>query len=140
MDKKRIFRILEERVEKSRWQRVARYKLESEVKGGRYWEEERLCRLCAKMRRRHRNTYGMVTENGKKLGKRKGRKPAGGDTMGVRRKEGGRMVVERAGEGEKWGEEGLGPGRKGRRGRKYEGMKVKEKESWRKRKKMAKRK
>ena len=32
----------------SRWRRVARFRLGSEMKGGRYWEEEedRMCRIC----------------------------------------------------------------------------------------------
>lgn len=32
----------------SKWQRVARYKLENEMGGNRYWKEEgsRSCRMC----------------------------------------------------------------------------------------------
>ena len=32
----------------SRWQRVARFRLGNEMRGGRYWEadEKRMCRVC----------------------------------------------------------------------------------------------
>lgn len=41
-------RVLKEGMGKSRWKRVARFRLGNEMREGRYWEEEKRCRLCGR--------------------------------------------------------------------------------------------
>ena len=57
---------------KARWRRIARFRLGSEIREGRYWEglQKRLCRVCG---RKHGNMFGKDAGTGgtKVVGKRK---------------------------------------------------------------------
>lgn len=46
--KKRSVEILKEKMRKSSWRRIARFKLGNEMRESRYWKEKksRKCRLC----------------------------------------------------------------------------------------------
>lgn len=54
----------------SRWKRVARFRLGSEVKESRYWEGEELkkCRMCGGGEKNHVNMCGRNVESGKREG------------------------------------------------------------------------
>lgn len=82
--------LLKQGLEESRWQRVARYRLGSELRGGRYWEgeEKRVC-SCVKVRRKHGNTNGKDVENGKEEGREAARKQYSGCPEKKGRKSGG---------------------------------------------------